>query len=183
MQKSKNQQQLFKIILSSLLIAMNIVLERWLPLYRTEVFDVNLGFVTVAFAAAFLGVPYAAAVAGIGDLLGALLFPIGPYFPGFTLTNCIYGVILGVALHKNATILKISLAVIINKLSCTLILNSIWISWMYYSNGIKDFPKVFITKLPQALIMVVVEFIVLTVVFSRKSHIRSLLEKNLRKFI
>ena len=183
MQKSKKQTQLFKIILTSLLIAMNIVLERWVPVYRTEIFDVNLSFITVAFAAAFLGTPYAAAVAGIGDILGAILFPMGAYFPGFTATNCIYGIVLGEFLYKNATILKISLAVVINKITCTLVLNSLWVSLMYFSNGIHDFPKAFITRLPQAAIMAVVEFVVLVIVFSRKSKIRTMLDKNIKKFI
>ena len=183
MTKSKKQQQLFKIILTSLLIAMNIVLERWLPIYRTKIFDVNLSFITVAFAAAFLGTPYAVAVGGIGDILGAILFPMGAYFPVFTLTNCIYGMILGEFLHKNATILKISLAVIINKITCTLFFNSFWVSLMYFSNGINDFPKAFLARLPQAAIMLVVEFVVLVLVFSRKSKIRTLLDKNLKKFI
>ena len=52
-----------------------------------------------------------------------------------------------------------------------------------FSNGINDFPKAFITRLPQALIMAVVEFVVLVVVFSKKSKIRILLEKNIKRFI
>lgn len=183
MAKAKRQQQLFKIILTSLLIAMNVVLERWLPVYRTEVFDVNLSFITVAFAAAVLGTPYAVAVAGMGDVVGAILFPMGAYFPGFTLTNCIYGIILGEFLHKNATILKISLAVIINKITCTLVLNSLWVSIMYFSNGINDFPKAFYARLTQAIVMAVVEMIVLIVVFSQKSKVRQMLDKNLKRLI
>ena len=180
---AKKKQQLFKLILTSVLIALNVVMERWLPVYRTEIFDVNLSFVTVAFAAAFLGTPYAAAVAGIGDIIGAIIFPMGAYFPGFTLTNCIYGIILGEFLHKNATIIKIILAVIINKISCTLVLNSLWVSLMYFSNGINDFPKAFFARLPQALIMATVEMIVLILVFSSKSKVRKLLNHNLKKFI
>ena len=106
MQKSKRQQQLFKIILTALLIALNLVLERILPSYKIWNQDISFGFIAVAFAAAFLGTPYAALVAGMGDLIGAILFPFGAYFPGFTLTNVVYGIILAEFIYKNATPLK-----------------------------------------------------------------------------
>ena len=87
MKKSKKQNYLFKIILTAILIALNLVLERIIPSYKLWNQDISFGFVAVAFAAAFLGTPYAVAVAGIGDVLGALMFPFGTYFPGFTVTS------------------------------------------------------------------------------------------------
>ncbi len=50
MQKSKSQQQLFKIILTALLIALNLVLERILPSYKIWNQDISFGFIAIAFA-------------------------------------------------------------------------------------------------------------------------------------
>ena len=43
MKKSKNNHQLFKIVLTSLLIAMNVVLEKFLNLQKTFELDVSFG--------------------------------------------------------------------------------------------------------------------------------------------
>ncbi len=182
MKKSYRQTQLFKIILTALLIALNLVLERIIPSYKLWNQDISFGFVSIAFAAAFLGAPYAVAVAGLGDLIGSLAFPFGPYFPGFTLTNCVYGLILGEFLYKNATPVKIAICVALNKIVCSLVLNTIWISIMY-RGGIDAFFIVLLSRLLGTAIMTIVEVVLLLLVFSSKSKIRFLLEKNLKKFI
>ncbi len=181
MKKSTNQQQLFKIILTAILIALNVILERFLA-YSVWNQTISFGFIAVAFAAAFLGTPYAVAVAGFGDLIGSLLFPFGAYFPGFTATNCIYGLILAEFLYKNATPIKIVIGVILNKIVCSLTLNTLWISIMY-RGGVDAFFVVLPTRLLGAAIMTVVELVILLIVFSQKSKIREVLDKNLKKII
>lgn len=181
MKKSTKQQHLFKIILAALLIALNVILERFLA-YSVWNQTISFGFIAVAFAAAFLGTPYSVAVAGFGDLIGSLLFPFGAYFPGFTVTNCIYGLILAEFIYKNATPIKIVIGVILNKIVCSLILNTLWISIMY-RGGVDAFFIVLPTRIPGAAIMTAVELIVILLVFSQKSHIRALLDKSLKKII
>ena len=172
---SKKQQQLFRIIVTSVLIALNIVLERLLS-YSVWNQSISFSFIPVAFAAAFFGLPYAIAVGGLGDIFGTLLFPIGPYFPGFTFTNIITALCTALFIHKNATLLKISASVFINKIVGSLILNTIWIS-VLYRGGIDAFYTVMITRLPQAGIMFVVETVIVSLLFSNKSKIRTSLEK------
>ena len=158
------------------------MLERLVPSYKIWSQDISFGFVAVAFAAAFLGTPYAAAVAGIGDLLGSLLFPFGAYFPGFTLTNCVYGIILGEFLYKNATMFKVIICVFLNKILCTLILNTLWISIMY-RGGVDAFFVVLATRLTGAAISTAIELVILSLLFVKQSKVRQLFDKNLKKFI
>ncbi len=182
MKKDNKQTYLFKIILTALLIALNLVLERIVPSYKLWNQDISFGFVAIAFAAAFLGTPYAVAVAGMGDLIGSLVFPFGAYFPGFTLTNCIYGLILGEFLYKNATPVKVIICVALNKILCSLILNTLWISIMY-RGGVDAFFVVLVPRLIGTAITTAIELIMLLLVFSNKSKLRQLLDKNLKKFI
>lgn len=182
MKKDNKQTYLFKIILTALLIALNLVLERIVPSYKLWNQDISFGFVAIAFAAAFLGTPYAVAVAGMGDLIGSLVFPFGAYFPGFTLTNCIYGLILGEFLYKNATPVKVIICVALNKIVCSLILNTLWISIMY-RGGVDAFFLVLVPRLIGTAITTAIEIIALLLVFSDKSKLRQLLDKNLKKFI
>ena len=182
MKKNIKQKQLFKIILTALLIALNVVLERIVPSYKVWSQDISFGFIAIAFSAAFLGIPYAVAVAGFGDLIGALLIPYGAYFPGFTATNCIYGLILAEFIYKNATPVRCILCVVLNKIICSLILNTLWVSIMY-RGGVDAFWVVLATRLPGTAIMTVVEIVVLLLLFSNKSKVRTTLDKGLNKII
>ena len=46
------------------------------------------------------GPKYSAIIAGLGDLIGAILFPFGPYFPGFTISSALMGLVYGMFLYK-----------------------------------------------------------------------------------
>lgn len=172
---NKSKKFLFNLILASILVALNIILERMLA-YSVWNQTISFSFVTIGFAAVYLGIPYAAIIAGLGDLIGSIILPFGPYFFGFTLTNLIAGAITGLFLYKNASWIKIILSVLINKILCSLILNTIWIS-ILYRGGLDAFPVVFVSRIPSAAIMFVVESVVLTMLFSEKSKIRNLFNR------
>ena len=88
-----------KLAASALLIAADVVLTRLLAL-NTPVMKIGLGFAAVALSALLYGPWWAALTAGLGDLLGSLLFPTGAYFPGFTLTAACTGLIFGFCLYR-----------------------------------------------------------------------------------
>lgn len=172
------KNQLFKTILTALLIAINIILERFVPTYSVWNNNISFGFVAIAFAACYLGFPYAIAVGGFGDLIGALIKPFGPYFPGYTITNMLVGLCFGIFLYKKATVLRITISVLINKIVCSLVLNTIFIS-VLYRGGIVAFWTVFITRIPFVALMTVVEILIISLLFSKKSKINYLITKNL----
>ncbi len=172
------KNQLFKIILTSVLIALNVILERFIPAYQVWNNNLSFGFITVAFAACYLGTPYAIAVGGLGDFIGALIKPFGPYFVGYTITNMLVGLCFGLFLYKKATVLKISLAVIINKITCSLLLNTVFIS-VLYRGGIAAFWAVLISRVPFVILTVVVEIVIISLLFTSKSKINHLIKKQL----
>ena len=113
----------------ALLIAVEIVLSRLLSISLQNV-KLGLSFLVVAFAAREYGILGGTLVGGLSDLVGALILPIGPYFPGFTLTAALCGAVYGIFL-KNASVKKIALAQIINNFILGMLLNSFWISLLY----------------------------------------------------
>ncbi len=170
--------KIFKIILTAILVAMNIILERFLA-YSVWNNTVSLGFIMIAFAACYLGTPYAMVVAGLGDFLGAIIKPFGPYFVGYTITNLLIGLCLGIFLKK-ATVIRIGAGVITYKIFCSLILNTIWTS-ILYRGGIGAFWPVFISRLPFVLVMTLVEILVISLLFSNKSKINLTIKKTFNK--
>ncbi len=157
-----------KIILTSLLIALNVITERFLS-YNIWNLSIGFSFITIGFAAAFLGAGYAACVAALGDIIGALLFPFGAYFVGFTATNALSGLIIGLFLQKNTGFLKIFTAVFLSKTLCSLGLNSLWIA-ILYRNGLDAYFAVALTRLPTAVIMLIIETLVMWLLFSKESR-------------
>ena len=109
-----------------LLTAAEIVLSRFCSI-NTWNLKIGFGFVPIVLAAMLYGPVPAACVAGMADFIGAILFPIGTYFPGFTLTAILTGLTFGALLHKKQTLLRAGIAVAIVQLALGLGVNSYWI--------------------------------------------------------
>lgn len=93
----------------------------------------NFGFVPILLAGALMGPIPAAIVGGLGDLLGAHLFPAGAYFPGFTLTNVLVGLTCGLLLHRRKpSWWRVIAAVVISLAGFNLLLNSYWLHLLAY---------------------------------------------------
>ena len=69
----------------------------------------------------------------MADFIGAVLFPAGAYFPGFTLTNALTGVAYGVGLYRQEwkggrSWLRITVMILFVNLVLNLCLNTYWLS-------------------------------------------------------
>ncbi len=149
---STYKKTLFTVIFTALMTALEIVLSRFLSVSLWNL-KIGFSFLPVLITAAVLGPLCAAAVAGLGDFLGAVLFPIGPYFPGFTLSAALIGLIFGFAFKNEITVFKTTVSVISTELIFTLLINSLWISVLYGA----PYQGLLITRLPQAAIMAAVK--------------------------
>lgn len=161
------KKYIFEATLTAILIALKIILERFLS-YNIWNQRFGFSFIAVAIAAVMLGTPWALAVAGIGDILGAVLFPTGPYFPGFTLTAVLTALCTSLFIRKNATLLRVTLSVFINQIFGSILLNSLWISVLYGKGFIALLPSRFI----QAIFMTVIQILLTYLLFGEKSKIR-----------
>ncbi len=181
-QKVFNKTQLIKIIMTAILISLNVVLERFLA-FQFQENHYTVSIITVVFAVVYLGTPYAVIIAAMGDILGAIIAPTGPYFPGFTATNIIVALCLALFLRKKVNILNTTASGVINKLLCTLALNTLWIAILYAKSGIAAYPAMFISRIPQAIIMGLIEIVVITLMFDNNGSIRKSLDKAVNKFL
>ncbi len=136
----------------ALLTALEIVLSRFLSISAWNT-KIGFAFIPVVLAAMLLGPLYAGIVAALADFLGAVLFPVGAYFPGFTLTAFLMGACYGLFLFRKQSFPRILCAVAVHQLLLSLLLNTLWISVLYGS----PYPPLLISRLPQCAILAAVQ--------------------------
>lgn len=150
----------------AVLLAAEIILSRFLSLSLPFV-KIGFAFIPIAVAARMLGTAEAVTVAMLGDFLGAILFPIGPYFPGFTLTAGLRGLSNALFFHKTANLPRIAASVAVNEVIGSILLNTLWISMLYGSPFLTLLP----TRLLQSAVMVAVQIPLLWVLFTKSGKL------------
>lgn len=163
-----------KMILSALMITLSIVLSRFLSI-KTPLLAISFSFVPTMLSAIWLGPKYTCLIAGIADLIGAILFPFGEFFIGFTVSSVLSGLIYGLILYKkDGELSKKSLLIrlIISSLAVALIintgLNTLWLVIMYD----KAFIALLMTRIVKEVIMVPIQVVTmfLLVQATRKNY-------------
>lgn len=141
----------------SLLVAMEVVLARFLSI-NTPIVRIGFGFVPIAICAMMYGPALAGVAGAMGDIIGATLFPTGAYFPGFTLSAALTGVVFGLFLYRRkGNMPQLTAAVAVNSLGISLLLSTLWLSILFGTSYWQLLP----TRIVQNLIMIPVQFVVL----------------------
>ncbi len=143
----------------AMLIAIEIVLSRFLSL-NTWNMKIGFSFIPVVVAAVLFGPLAAGTAAALADLIGALLFPIGTYFPGFTLTAFLVGFVFGLFLYRKQTWLRILCSVLIHQFVLSLLLNTLWISILYGS----PYLPLLTARLVQCAVQTAVQLVLIPVI-------------------
>ena len=149
------------LVVLSLLTAMEIVLSRFLSV-NTPTLKIGFGFVPIVVCAVLYGWAAAGATAALADFLGAVVFPIGPYFPGFTLTAALTGVVLGIFMHtKSPRFWRNMLpAAAINCFALSFGLNSVWLHMLYKT----DYIALFTARSVQAALLFAAYLLILPII-------------------
>lgn len=151
----RNQRPLYEMISLAMLTALYVVMNRFLSV---SAWNINFGFAftaTVA-AAALFGIHGGMVVGGLGDFIGAMLFPKGAYFPGFTLSAMLIGAVYAVCLKKGTGFRYIATGAVVSQLLSSLILNSVWVS-VLYSSPLK---AVIVSRLPQFFAVTLLQLVI-----------------------
>ena len=158
--KQFSSYSLLRLVVCGMLIAVDVVLARLASL-NTTTERLGLSLFAVAIVAYLYGPIAAMVVHALSDLIGAILFPNGPIFLGFTLTAALIGVIYGCCFLKKWTFWRVLLAVAITQLVCTLCLNTLWLSILYDKSFFVFLPG----RLIQAAIVAPVQIVGLPFLF------------------
>ncbi|HBD06060.1 MAG TPA: hypothetical protein DCY93_01450 [Firmicutes bacterium] len=98
MKKTRVKKEIYRMCLTVVFVVLTFILSRlaiYLPFFGNNAYRLSLTSVPIVISSLILGPLYGGIVGGLGDLIGALLFPVGPYFFGFTLDSALLGVVPG----------------------------------------------------------------------------------------
>ena len=171
--KTDPMKYLMEICLLAILCAMQIVFARFLVIPIGTSMRFSLSFIPVVIAARRYGIRGGVTVYGLGDLLGAIIFPTGGAFQvGFTVTAVVSGFIFGLFLGEKSPFrtklnlhetVRIVASVLLSQVVCSLLLNSFWLSFYY---GI-PFAANIATRIPQILIIGTLQIIFMIIFLER----------------
>lgn len=133
-----------------LLLAIQMVLSSYGVIEVTDSLKISLAHLALAPTAILFG-PVAAGLQGaLSDILGFMIKPTGPYFPGFTLTACLLGVIYGIALYKTKrTIWHIIFVRVAVCLLLNITLNTVFLTMLYGPSRLATLPLRIVKNLIQ----------------------------------
>ena len=173
--KKNNMNSLVMLASLAMLTALEVILSRLVPVVSSQQIKVSFAFVPVAIAAYLYGIKGGALVAGISDVIGALMFPVGEFFPGFSLTAILEGVCFGIFLGKlfdgkTNDFVRSVIPVTIIQVFLSLGLNTFWISYMYHS----PYLGVLAPRIVQTLVMIAVQSVVIPLFIKAFSKVRAI---------
>lgn len=130
---AKNLSQSLKLATMAMFVALYVVLYA-VKIPITPESRISVTFIPVALCGYLLGPVPAMLVGGIGDVVAFFLFPSGAYFPGFTVSAILSGMVYGCLLYKSSG-LSMRVRVVISKIIITvcinMILNTLWTAILY----------------------------------------------------
>ncbi len=149
----------------AMLVAIEVVLSRFLSI-PTPIDKIGFDFAPMALAGMLFGPFWGCLVGLTADFIGAICFPIGAYFFGFTLTAGLSGLTYGLLLHKeegfyrgNTLRLRTVLAVVIVVFGLQTLLNTYWLSLLYS----KGYIYYFFSRMPSHIMMLFVQYLTIGV--------------------
>ncbi len=158
---SEKNKQLVSLVGTALFCALAIVLSRFLSVNLWNM-SIGFSFVPLLLCGMFFGPLWGGVCAALADLVGALLFPFGPYFPGFTAVALLSGIVFGLvgfaAGKMKNTLFFAAVCIVLLCLKeafCSLLVNSYWITLLYGS----DYKAVFLSRLPLSAVTVCLEIL------------------------
>ena len=135
------QKKTLSITYCAILIAIAVVIKLFMNnliffpvsyLGAAKIIAISLTPAIIMFTGILLGPAYGGIAGAVTDLICYMISPQGSYFPGYTLSMALYGIIPAFLLHKRQKtqkigFLRILLTAGIAQLVCSVFLNTLWL--------------------------------------------------------
>lgn len=133
---AKELKSVYSLAAIAMLLALRVVLgffaNATLPFFGNTV-KISGAFLPIAVTGAMFGSIPAALVGALGDIISFIMQPAsGGYFPGFTISGLLTGLIYGFAFYKNKiTLPRVTVAWLVNMIAVETFLAAFWLYLLY----------------------------------------------------
>ena len=135
---------------SGMLIAVAAVLG-FFKVPISSVLEIRFQSIPMAIGGILFGPVTGGIIGAASDVICYLVKPTGPFFPGFTISYFLTGLIFGLMLHnKKPSLVRIIIAESLSAVLIGILLNSVWLS-LLYGNG---FVAVLTARVLKEIIMI-----------------------------
>jgi ECF transporter S component (folate family) len=131
---AKEFKNLRSLLACSLLLALGIILNMYATVRVSDALKVSTSFIALASIGLLFGPVPAMISGGVLDVVSFLFKPDGPFFPGFTVSSILSGLLYGLLLYRRGTrslYILAPLAKLLVNLLINLVLNTYWITILY----------------------------------------------------
>ena len=126
---------------AGLLLAIQVVLGSYGTIEVTDSLKISLSHLALAPTAALFGPVVASMQGALSDIIGYLIKPTGPYFPGFTLATLLLGTTYGISLYKTKhTMTRIVITRLVVMVLINLLLNTVCLVILYGPSRLATLP-------------------------------------------
>ena len=155
--------------IAAMLLALGILLGLFkLPI--NQFIEIRFGSLPISIGGFLFGPGVSAVIGALSDIGGFIVKPTGPYFPGFTISGIISGLIFGLMFYKkNMTWQRILAAEVVNTVIVNILLNSLWLTILY---GTSTYPAILISRIPKELVMIPVLTVLMVAVTKSMERIK-----------
>lgn len=131
-QSVKELHRISTLAVAGILIAMTVVLAS-VTIYLSSTLRISFSFLPLTVGGMLFGPVVGGVMGAASDVLGYFMHPSGPYFPGFTVSALLSGMIFGCFLYKKSiTWKRVLLVSAVVTILVNLLLNTVWLSILYH---------------------------------------------------
>lgn len=141
-ESAKEFGNLKSLVAMAMLLALRLALGFVTTIQVTENLKIGFTIFPTTVACMLFGPVAGAVMGGTADILGLMLKPTGPFFPGYTLDSMVAGFIYGYSFYKREklTVVRVALTLATVTVLVNLCMTTSWICIQY---GVKDFSLFF----------------------------------------
>ena len=131
-ESARELRRVRSLTMAAMLLAIQVLLGFVASIPIGSSIRISFGYLALASAGALLGPAVAPINGALADVIGFVLKPTGPYFPGFTITGLVSGLIYGLMLYRrDITLKRLLVTKLLIDVFCNLLLNTLWLNMLY----------------------------------------------------
>lgn len=165
-QEEAEPNKIKELTFMAFVVALDIILVRFFSL-ETPAMRIGFGFISNLIAGMYLGPLRAGVVGLVADVLGMILFPKNAFFPGFTLSAILHGVLAGYFLEgkKAGKMVNVVTYSVVSTVLISSILNTLWVVMMVHNNDMSKFMPSLTLRIPTQLTVGVLKIIFIPILY------------------